>query len=71
MPFSSQPAIFNFEGGDDLDDEERERVMKAEQLRQEQMRDLYLKQEEEAKQKQLKKTAAREQLVKWQQERNK
>lgn len=63
--------LYGAQDGDDLDDEERERVARAENDRQERMRQAYLKEQEETELKNQKKAQAREQLSKWQEERKK
>lgn len=73
MPFGGgSPSMGSFNqqpDGEDLEPEERERIMKAENDRQDRMRQQYLKQEEEQALKQQRKQKGREELAKWQEER--
>ena len=56
---------------DFIDDEERQRVLQVEIDKQERSQKLYLKQEDELRLKQQRKTTGREELTKWLTERSK
>ncbi len=56
---------------DFIDDEERQRVLQVEIDKQERAQNLYLKQEDELKLKQQRKTTGREEMTKWLAERSK